>query len=301
MIPPLYIGIDAGGTKTALCASTSDNGLSYTMDGPGANFRRDGLAATTSRLSKLIQDTIQMYGRRPEIYICAGIAGAAGTEAQASIKKEITSQFDLPSGSVLIKADASIAYYAAHKDHSGILVITGTGSIIWGRTKTGQMVRAGGWGALLGDEGGGFRIGLAALRALSMEMDGGPTTLLSTILCEHYGLCKPSEILDFTYQEKDKIPTLASFVFEAALLNDDIALGIVRDQVLALAQSLKFLLLSHPHISPKLVYMGGLTNNELYVEHLKREMLLVHPDLEMTRLILSPAEAALHLARKLAG
>ena len=120
---------------------------------------------------------IKTYGWPAEVYVCAGIAGAAGKETQNTLKEELLSELHLTPESIEIKADASIAYYAAHRDKSGILVITGTGSIVWARTKTGQMVRAGGWGALLGDEGGGFRIGLAALRALSMEIDGGPTTL----------------------------------------------------------------------------------------------------------------------------
>ena len=182
----------------------------------------------------------------------------------------------------------------------GSWLFTGTGSIIWARTKTGQLVRAGGWGALLGDEGGGFQLGLSALRALSHEIDGGPTTLLSQILCDHYGLCNPSDILDFTYQRKNQISTLAPFVIEAAKQSDPVALQIIDTQISALAQSLKFLLLAHPHISPNLVYMGGLTNDSFYVDALSKGLSGVYPDLQqITKLDQPPVEAAFHLAKSM--
>ena len=293
---PLYIGIDAGGTKTALQARTATDDLLTSLDGPGANLRRDGLSKTVSTLVHLIDELPKSDSTS---YVCAGVAGAGNKEVQESLRNELALHLDVPSEHVEIRADASIAYYAAHKDHSGILLITGTGSIIWARTKTGQMVRAGGWGALLGDEGGGFQIGLAALRALSHEIDGGPTTSLSDILCNHYGLCTPSDILDFTYKQKDQIQNLAPFVLEAATKNDEIATKIIDDQVSALAQSLQFLQLSHPHISPKLAYMGGLTKNTRYVDTLKRALLAVNPDLSVYPLPTSPVAGALALASKM--
>lgn len=296
MPAPLYIGIDAGGTKTALIARTSTGDFLTSLDGPGTNLRRDGILKTASVLSQLINQLPQSYSTP---YLCAGVSGAGNNEIQESLQNELAVRLDLSPAHIQIRADASIAYFAAHKDRSGILVITGTGSIIWARTKTGQMVRAGGWGALLGDEGGGFQIGLAALRAISHEIDGGPTTLLSQILCKHYGLCDPSDILDFTYQQNDKIQTLAPFVLDAVVKNDEIATQIIHDQVSALAQSLKFLLLSHPHISPKLVYMGGLTKNVQYVDTLQRVLLDVKPDLSIHALQVSPVEGALNLASKM--
>ena len=299
MAGPLYIGIDAGGTKTALCAGTSKTDILCSLDGPGTNLRRDGIPTTVSMLAQIINELPQYHQNTNQIYICAGVAGAGNPKDQLTLKQELAATLNIPSECIQIRADASIAYYAAHKDRSGILVITGTGSIIWARTKTGQMVRAGGWGALLGDEGGGFQIGLAALRALSHEIDGGPATLLSTMLCEHYGLCNPSDILEFTYQQKDKISTLAPYVLEAATASDKVSTKIIQQQVSALAKSLRFLLLSHPHISPKLVYMGGLTRNALYIRSLQNELHKVHPDLSISSLETTPAEAAMDLATKL--
>ena len=296
MPDPIYIGIDAGGTKTALLARSISNETIVSLDGPGANLRRDGVSKTASRLAQLILELPQSSTLNTTKYIYAGVAGASNNEIQESLRHTLSAQLSIPKSNIQIRADASIAYYAAHRDRSGILVITGTGSIIWGRTKTGQMVRAGGWGALLGDEGGGFQVGLAALRALSLEIDGGPSTLLSKILCEYYGICTSSHILDFTYKQKEKISTLAPFVLEALSQGDQVAARIIHQQVSALAQSLHFLLLSHSHISPTLVYMGGLTRNEQYVKALKQALLSVHSGLTISPLKISPVEAAFDLA-----
>lgn len=299
MSVPLYIGIDAGGTKTAICASTSEEAIEFSLDGPGTNIRRDGLSVTLSTLIDLIH-ALPQPSKPTSTYLCAGIAGAGNKEIQAALKQKLAIHLEVPTSNIQVRTDASIAYYAAHKDRSGILVITGTGSIIWARTKTGHMVRAGGWGALLGDEGGGFQLGLSALRALSHEIDGGPSTLLSSILCDHYGLCTPSDILDFTYQRKSHISTLAPFVIEAAKQSDQIAQQIIDTQISALAQSLKFLLLSHPHVSPNIVYMGGLTNDPFYVDALKQGLSDVYPDVQQfTKLNHPPVEAAFHLARRM--
>jgi N-acetylglucosamine kinase-like BadF-type ATPase len=66
---------------------------------------------------------------------------------------------------VEVIADVEAAWYATHVDGAGILVLAGTGSIVLGRTARGRWARAGGLGPLLGDEGSGFWLGRAWLRA----------------------------------------------------------------------------------------------------------------------------------------
>jgi N-acetylglucosamine kinase-like BadF-type ATPase len=66
---------------------------------------------------------------------------------------------------VRVIADVEAAWHATLGDGAGILVLAGTGSIVLGRTARGRWARAGGLGPLLGDEGSGFWIGRAWLRA----------------------------------------------------------------------------------------------------------------------------------------
>ena len=77
-----------------------------------------------------------------------------------------------------------IALYDALEDRAGILLVVGTGSIAYGRSPAGEIVRCGGWGPAFGDEGSGGWIGRRALGIVAASSDGRepPTALLFPIL-----------------------------------------------------------------------------------------------------------------------
>ena len=288
---PLFIGIDAGGTKTRIQCS---NGTS--LSDSGVNLQRDGLDKTTAHLTSLLQQVLPESS--DTFFVCAGVAGAGRPADQLSLQEGIKSHLNIPDSSIRIVSDAAIAYYAAHKDQSGILLIAGTGSIFWARTKTGQFVRSGGWGALLGDEGSGFQLGLAALRAFTHEIDGGPATLLSSLLCDNHCICDSSDVLNFANTQKEDVASLAPLVLEAVEQEDTVALTILNDQLASLSQNLSYLLIAHPHIAQRITILGGLSNNALYVQHLQKVLLNVCPNLTFLPQKHQPVEGALMLARK---
>jgi glucosamine kinase len=85
---------------------------------------------------------------------------------------------------VIIDSDGLIAMYDAFDDRAGILLVAGTGSIAYGRSPAGEIVRCGGWGPTFGDEGSGGWIGKRALSIVAASSDGRepPTALLFPIL-----------------------------------------------------------------------------------------------------------------------
>jgi glucosamine kinase len=85
---------------------------------------------------------------------------------------------------VIIDSDGLIAMYDAFDDRAGILLVVGTGSIAYGRSPAGEVVRCGGWGPTFGDEGSGGWIGRRALSIVAASSDGRepPTALLFPIL-----------------------------------------------------------------------------------------------------------------------
>src|SRR4029434_9629124 len=52
-----------------------------------------------------------------------------------------------------------------------VLVLSGTGSCCFGRTRAGKTAKIGGWGHILGDKGSGYEIGLRALKAVVYYFD----------------------------------------------------------------------------------------------------------------------------------
>ena len=88
-----------------------------------------------------------------------------------------------PGIAVKIVNDAEILLAAGSPTGPKLAMVCGTGSIVYGRTTTGELIRAGGWGYLFGDEGSGYAIGVAALRAVMQAYDGrGPSTLLTGLV-----------------------------------------------------------------------------------------------------------------------
>ncbi len=81
-------------------------------------------------------------------------------------------------GPIELCGDELIALHAAFHGARGILAIAGTGSHVVGRTRTGQLVRTGGWGPVMSDQGAGRRIGLLALRAMFHAQDASEDTSL---------------------------------------------------------------------------------------------------------------------------
>jgi N-acetylglucosamine kinase-like BadF-type ATPase len=66
---------------------------------------------------------------------------------------------------VHVISDAQAALLGALGQQPGVLLLSGTGSIVVGRNARGRWARAGGLGPVLGDEGSGFWLGREWLRA----------------------------------------------------------------------------------------------------------------------------------------
>src|SRR5690606_12096698 len=117
----------------------------------------------------------------------------------------------------------------AFDDGAGILLIAGTGSSAWARGVDGRTARAGGWGHLLGDEGSGYALGVAALRAVARAHDGrAPSTDLRDAVLRHANVAAPEALIAWAASAaKAEIAALAPCVAEAAAADDAVARAIV--------------------------------------------------------------------------
>src|SRR5215475_6095663 len=102
----------------------------------------------------------------------------------------------------IVTTDAVIALAGATRSGQGIIVISGTGSIAFGRNAAGQSTRAGGWGYIYGDEGSGFDIARQATRAVLRAAEGwGPATQLRDVLFEATGTRAVYDLLHLFYTD----------------------------------------------------------------------------------------------------
>src|SRR3954471_8363414 len=191
------LGLDAGGTKT-ICLLANERGIVIaSARAGGANLPAAGELAVEKVLHDVMDEAIGERGIVPAA-ICLGIAGVDRPDDHAVIRgimKRIGRQ-----ARILIVNDALVALEAGAPQQPGIVVISGTGSIAYGRNARGEAARAGGWGYVLGDEGSGYWIGRAALRAVLRESDRrGPTTVLTELVLKHFGVAAPHELIHHIY------------------------------------------------------------------------------------------------------
>jgi len=161
----VVLGLDLGGSSSRALLSQDGRQVADAV-GEGANVTTVDPELVEARLAELIASV-----RGSEAVACC--AGAAGSEFPAGrrLLGDVLARL-LPGTKVLIVHDSRLILAAAGAD-SGIALIAGTGSVAYGRDASGAEVRAGGWGWMLGDEGGGAWVVREALRALMRRRDAG--------------------------------------------------------------------------------------------------------------------------------
>ena len=163
---------------------------------------------------------------------CLGLSG--GPDDKEALAKET-----IRAERYLITHDAHIALAGATGGEPGIIVIAGTGSIVFGRNAAGVTARAGGWGYVFGDEGGAFDLVRQALRAVLRNEEGwGPPTALREALLEATGARDANQLLHLFYTDeypRDRVAGWAKLVDQAARAGDAVAGDILGSAAQALA------------------------------------------------------------------
>ena len=169
----IFLGIDGGGSKTS-CLIGDETSVLGTGTAGGSNVVRVGEAQARESLASAIRQACTVANLQPSqiTRVCVGLAGAARSEVsqpvRAMISEIISGEGTHPSinpDQITVVGDMVIALEAAFGDGPGVIVIAGTGSIAYGRSRNGQIARAGGWGFAVSDEGSGHWIGRGALAA----------------------------------------------------------------------------------------------------------------------------------------
>ena len=165
----LVLAVDGGQTGTVAVLMTSDGDLRGVGRGgpirhheePDAErFVRDGLGrAVTDALSGArVGDSIAVS--------CLAMTGSAAI-ADGMIRELVEARQHLT-----LESDTLAALASGTASEGGIGLIAGTGTVALAHGRGADDVLVGGWGWLLGDEGGGFWIAMEALKAAARDVDG---------------------------------------------------------------------------------------------------------------------------------
>jgi N-acetylglucosamine kinase-like BadF-type ATPase len=161
---PLVVGVDVGASWIRLVA----------RQGP---HRVGRLRTPATRMGDLGRFLPRLFRIRRWRDVAALVVGSRGVWTAAE-RRAIARRLARAARRIEVLSDAQIAHLGALGVGAGILILAGTGSIVIGRDPSGRWARAGGFGPLLGDEGSGFWLGRAWLRATTQGEDFMPARRL---------------------------------------------------------------------------------------------------------------------------
>lgn len=221
------IGIDGGGTKTALKLADEKGNIILTLEGGPCNINSMEKKSVEKMMKELINNSLEKAQLSMEDIktLCIGTAGVDRPSDKAIMEEIIRGTgFD---GKAIITNDAVTALYGGVGGDEGVILISGTGSICYGRNSEGETKRAGGWGHLIGDEGSGYYIGISAINRIAKGHDGiEERTVMTDLILEHLKLENASGLIEYVYRSgagKSEIASLARLVDEAYKQGDSIA------------------------------------------------------------------------------
>jgi len=224
MTAPL-IGADVGGSKTAVSVGEPAHVLGRAQ-GPGAAVRPGRALASAAVIAETVRKALAAAGASHGSVLVVGAAGAGREAERRELEQALRSE--AVADRVHVTTDIDIALTAAFGDGPGIAVVAGTGSVVLGRDPEGRMLRRGGYGWQMGDEGSGYAIGRAALGAVSRARDGrSPETALTPVLLEVSRCADFDALVRWAASASPaEVAALAPHVLHTAERGDTVAQGI---------------------------------------------------------------------------
>ncbi len=272
------VGIDGGGSKThAILVGMDGSVLAESQGGP-AQLLQTGIKETAATLLELITACAGKVQALPEAIqtIVVGLAGAGRSTDRAeliNVLLALSVKKKFPLKNINIETDARIALEAAFAGGPGIVVVGGTGSIALYRTEEGKILRAGGWGKVLGDEGSGFALGRDGLNAVMRQFDGrGEKTELTKKAFSLFEVSTCDVVVTNIYHEHADLASFAPRVLEAVEERDRTAHLIIVKNANELSELVRVLTMQvRPKKKLPVALMGGLLESENIYSKLVRE------------------------------
>lgn len=279
----LVLGVDGGGTKTAVClAAVNSHGeptILATTEANSSNVRAVGAEQAFANLEAGIDAAWLAAGliRHPVAEAIFGLSGAGHSDVQKIVsiwisEKKIANHFE-------IVHDALPVLAAGTEKGEGVALIAGTGAVAYAVNELKQTAITGGWGYWFGDEGGAFWLGQAAVRAVSHAADRrGSQTQLTVAILNRLEITNPRDLLSTLSANGDvrsALATLAVVVTECAEHGDVVAVRIVEEAAGHLADlvvSASQQLTMGPSF-PLAVAGGVITRSSLIRERLRMQLM----------------------------
>jgi len=290
------LGVEGGGTKTAWALVEAVR----SGDDAGTEFRildQGKLSPSNLRLTSP-ERLREIFAELPKQVDRAGVflAGCGTEEDRRSLA--LICRDIWPNAKIVTGSDRDSGLAAALDRGDGIVVNAGSGSSVTGR-RGDRIERAGGWGHILGDTGGGYFLSIEALRLILREYDLHRGEMQFTAKILHaLSLNNLDELVRWAQTaDKMEIAMLAPVVFEAAAGGDARVNEIVEEGARVLCEYTEAVASRLHLLAPKVALMGGLFHRDsIYTHAFRRRLKKNLPDARVTVAERSPELGAAWLA-----
>ncbi len=288
------LGVEGGGTKTAWVLVESVAGE------PTPEFRiLDQGKLPPSNLRLTTPERLrQIFTELPTEIDRAGVfLAGCGTEEDRRLLKEICLGI-WPKAGIVTGSDRQSGLAAALDHGDGIVVNAGSGSSVTGR-RGDHIEKAGGWGHILGDAGGGYSVSIQALRLILREHDLRRGAIEFTAKVLHaLSLNNLDELVRWVRRaNKMEIAMLAPVVFDAATAGDPRMIEIIEEGARVLCEYTEAVASRLHVLAPKVALIGGLFyRDSIYTHAFRRRLKKNLPDARMVVAERAPELGAAWLA-----
>jgi len=273
-----YAGIDSGGTKCEVLLASEEFGIISTRSYRGIHYSLTGAKEYSAAIAGFINDSVKKAGLEMSscMGICVGAAGAREDKDRQEIQKILSK---LTGAFVTATTDAMTALAGSFDGNDGIILISGTGSVLYGLSEN-RVIRVGGWGRIFGDEGSGYWIGKRALNIVAREFDekklAGKLSRLSVNLRNEFGI-DSSNINSTIFGGKFAIQSIAPIVLISAQEGCTLSRRIVDEAVEGLMWHINtYMKISGRKTLIEIAFTGSIIQNEnILSRKLKRQISVI--------------------------
>jgi len=215
-----FIGVDGGGTKTAVCVASEDSSVFFSATTGSASWREHGIKTVICNIKEVINGfSIGDNGSIAGITLGIPCFGESNT-GDRKLEKAISTEFHgIP---VHITNDVEVGWAGSLGLSPGISVVSGTGSIAFGKDESGNTARCGGWSEYFSDEGSCYWIGRKVMELFSKQSDGRTARdALYNMVREELDLKSDVDFIDLMHKKyiknREKVASLQLLAQKAAL------------------------------------------------------------------------------------